>query len=106
MKITQTEEGTIIEVFVKPNQPKFNVKIDGDEIIIFCTEEPVKGKVNKELIKELSKLFHAEIEIVSGLTSKQKRLLVRNKSKSEVEPLLSSLLLNKSVLKHTLKNPY
>jgi uncharacterized protein (TIGR00251 family) len=88
MKITENKEGTIIEVFVKPNQPKFNVKIDGDEIIIFCTEEPVKGKVNKKLIKEFSKLFHAKIEIISGLTSKQKRLLIKNISKNEVEPLL------------------
>jgi uncharacterized protein (TIGR00251 family) len=88
MNVKETKNGAIIEVFVKPNQPKFNIKIDGDEIIIFCTEEPVKGKVNRELVKELSKLFHAEIEIVSGLTSKQKRLLIKNLSKSEVEPLL------------------
>ncbi len=90
MKITETKNGTIIEVFVKPNQPKFNIKIDGDEIIIFCTEEPVKGKVNKELIKELSKLFHAQIEIISGLTSKQKRLLIKNISKKEAENLLQT----------------
>jgi uncharacterized protein (TIGR00251 family) len=88
MNVKETKNGTIIEVFVKPNQPKFNVKIDGDEIIIFCTEEPFKGKVNKELVKELSKLFHAEIEIVSGLTSKQKRLLIKNMSKKQVETLL------------------
>jgi uncharacterized protein (TIGR00251 family) len=88
MNVKETKNGTIIEVFVKPNQPKFNIKIDGDEIIIFCTEEPVKGKVNKELIKELSKLFHAEIEIISGLTSKQKRLLIKNISKKQVETLL------------------
>jgi len=73
---------------VKPNQPKFNVKMDGDEIIVFCTEEPVKGKVNKELINKLSKLFHAEVEIVSGLTSKQKRLLIKSLGKNEVEPFL------------------
>jgi uncharacterized protein (TIGR00251 family) len=88
MNIKETKDGAVIEVFVKPNQPKFNIKMDSDEIIIFCTEEPVKGKVNKELIKELSKLFHAKIKIISGLTSKQKRLLVKNVSKNEVEPLL------------------
>lgn len=88
MKVKETKDGAVIEVFVKPNQPKFGIKRDGDEIILFCTEEPVKGKVNKELIKELSKLFHAEIKIISGLTSKQKRLLIRNVSKNEVEPLL------------------
>ena len=88
MRLTETKDGTIIEVFVKPNQPKFNVKFDGDEVIVFCTEEPVKGKVNKELIKELSKLFRAEVEMVSGFTSKQKRLLLRNLGKTETETLL------------------
>jgi uncharacterized protein (TIGR00251 family) len=88
MRLTETKNGTVIEVFVKPNQPKFNVKIDGDEIIVFCTEKPVKGKVNKEVIRELSRLFHTEIEMVSGLTSKQKRLLIKKMSKSNVESLL------------------
>jgi len=88
MNIKETKNGAVIEVFVKPNQPKFSVKMDGDEIIVFCTEEPVKGRVNKELIKELSKLFHAEIEIISGLTSKQKRLIIKNISKTDTETLL------------------
>ena len=90
MNLKETKNGTIIEVFVKPNQPKFNVKLDGDEVIVFCNEEPVKGKVNKELINELSKFFHAEIEIVSGFTSKQKRLLIKNMRKNDVEQLLHS----------------
>ena len=88
MKITETKDGTIIEVFVKPNQPKFDVKMDGDEIVVFSTEEPVKGKVNKEIMKELSRLFHAEVELISGVTSKQKRLLVKGVEKSEIERLL------------------
>ncbi len=88
MKITETKDGTIIEVFIKPKQPEFNIKIDGGEIIVFCTEEPVKGKVNKELLKALSKFFHTNVELVSGATSRQKRLLIKNIEKSEVERLL------------------
>ncbi len=88
MNITETKNGAVIEVFVKPNQPKFNIKVDGEEIIVFCTEEPVKGKVNKEIIKELSKLFHAKVEIVSGFTSKQKKLLIANVGKGDVEHFL------------------
>jgi uncharacterized protein (TIGR00251 family) len=87
MNLKETKNGVIIEVFVKPNQPKFNIKLDGDEIIVSCTEEPVKGKVNKELMKELSKFFHAEVEMVSGFTSKQKRFLIKNMSKSDAETL-------------------
>jgi uncharacterized protein (TIGR00251 family) len=88
MKINETKDGTIIEVFVKPNQPKFNVTIDDDEILVSSTEEPVKGKVNKELIKELSKLFHAKVELISGFTSRQKQLLIKGVGKNQVEQLL------------------
>ena len=88
MKITETKEGAIVEIFVKPNSPKFGVAFDGHEILAFCTEEPVKGKVNKELVKELSRLFHTKVELVSGLTSRQKQLLIRGIKKDEIGSLL------------------
>ena len=88
MKILETKDGVIIEVFVKPNQPKFNVTIDGDEILVTSTEEPVKGKVNKELVKELSRLFHAKVELISGSTSRQKQLMIKGVEKNQVEQLL------------------
>ena len=88
MKILETKDGVIIEVFVKPNQPKFNVTIDGGEILVTSTEEPVKGKVNKELIKELSRIFHAKVELVSGSTSRQKQLMIKGVEKNQVEQLL------------------
>ncbi len=90
MKLIETKEGTLIEVFVKPNQPRFSVKLEGNAVTVFCTEEPVKGKVNKELIKELSKLFHADVEIVSGLTSRQKRLIIKNVHGDAAEAILRS----------------
>ena len=88
MKITETKDGTLIEVFVKPNSREFSVKVDDGEIVVFCTEEPVKGKINKELVKELSKFFKRKVLIVSGLTSRQKRLLIEGARKSDVERLL------------------
>ncbi|MEM2098617.1 MAG: DUF167 family protein [Candidatus Bathyarchaeia archaeon] len=88
MKVTEAKNGVVLEIFVKPDQAEFGVKIDSGEIIIFCTEKPVNGRVNKEVVKELSKIFHAKIEIVSGLMSRQKRLLVNGVSKNEVESLL------------------
>jgi uncharacterized protein (TIGR00251 family) len=88
MKITETEDGAVIEVFVKPNAHRFEITIN-DDIVVFCTGQPVKGKVNKELMKEFSKLFRTKVEIVSGLTSKQKRLLITGVLKREVEQLLT-----------------
>jgi uncharacterized protein (TIGR00251 family) len=85
MSITETKEGVILSVFVKPNSAKFKIELDGDEIVLHCTEEPVKGKVNKEIIKELSKLLHIEVELVSGATSRQKKLFVKGLRKKQVE---------------------
>jgi uncharacterized protein len=85
MNIAETKDGTILTIFVKPNSPKFKIEFDGDEIVVYSTEEPIKGKVNKEIIKELTKIFHKETEIVSGATSKQKKVLIRNIGKKEIE---------------------
>ncbi len=88
MNLVETKDGTIIEVFVKTNQPDFRITVDGDEILVFSSEEPVKGRVNKEIVKELTKLFHARVEIISGTTSKQKQLLVKGLKVSEVQQVL------------------
>lgn len=89
MNIKETKDGTIITVFVKPNSPKFQIEIEGEEIVVHSTEDPVKGKVNKELIKEFSKLFHVKVEFASGLTSKQKELFVKGMGKKQVEQFLN-----------------
>jgi uncharacterized protein len=91
MSINETKDGVTLKVFVKPNSPKFKIELDGGEIVVFSTEEPVKGKVNKEIIKEASKLLGFNVEIVSGLTSKQKVLLLRGTNKTQVEAILVNL---------------
>jgi len=88
MSITETKDGVIITIFVKPNASKFNVDLEGNEIVVHCTEEPVKGKVNREIIKEFSKLLHTKVALASGSTSRQKQLFARGIGKSQAEQLL------------------
>ncbi len=91
MSIKETKEGIVLSIFVKPNSPKFKIELDGDEVVVYATEEPEKGKVNKEIVKEAGKLLGFRVEIISGLTSKQKMLLLRGASKAEVEAKLGNL---------------
>jgi len=91
MSIIETKDGIILKVFVKPNSAKFKVDYDSEEIVVYSTEEPVKGKVNKEIVKELSKLLHTKVEFAAGLTSKQKQLIVKGINKQQAEQLLKSL---------------
>lgn len=86
--VTETEGGCILEVTVKPRSRAFKVIIDGENITVLCTEEPVKGRVNKEIIKELTRLFHRKVELVSGFSSRKKKLFLRDITKSEIEVFL------------------
>ncbi|HMK53652.1 MAG TPA: DUF167 family protein [Methanobacteriaceae archaeon] len=44
---------------------------------------PLKGKANKEIVKEFSKLTGRPVEIVSGLKSQMKTLRISGISKSD-----------------------
>jgi uncharacterized protein (TIGR00251 family) len=88
MTIIETKDGVVLEVFVKPKSREFQIVTEGDEILVFCTEEPVKGKVNKEIIKEFSRLFNKRVELISGFTSKQKKLLIMGVQRCEVERII------------------
>jgi len=91
MKINEVKDGSTLEVYVKPNSKEFKIMVEKDEIVVFCKEEPFKGKVNKELVKEFSKLFGRRVELVSGFTSKNKKLLIKGIGKSEIERILLSV---------------
>ena len=91
MSISETKNGAVITIYVKPNSPKFKIEIEEKEIVVHCTEEPEKGKVNKEILKEFSKLLHAKVEIASGATSRQKMLFVKGIGKDQAGKLLHTV---------------
>jgi uncharacterized protein (TIGR00251 family) len=91
MSICETKDGIIITIYVKPNSPKFRVELDGEEIVVHSTEEPEKGKVNKEILKEFTKLLQVKVELASGATSRQKQLFVKGLSKNQAKQLLQIL---------------
>jgi uncharacterized protein (TIGR00251 family) len=93
MSLTESNEGVIVEVYVKPNNIRFQIALEDNEIVIHSTEEPIRNKVNKELIRELTKLFQTRVQLVSGATSKKKRFLIVGIKKAKV---LQILELNKT----------
>ena len=88
MSISENKGGIIITIYVKPNSSKFKIECDGDEIVVHSTEEPVKGRVNKEILKEFSKLLQVKVKLASGATSRRKQLFVKGLTKNEVEHFL------------------
>ena len=91
VKILETAQGTVIEIYLKPNSREFRIEIEDNEFVVRSRETAEKGKVNRELTKELARLFKRRVEIISGLTSRQKRILIKNSTIKEVNQILSHL---------------
>lgn len=89
MKLQKAAQGVILHIYVKPSSKEFKIETENDELVVFCREAPEKGRVNKELIKELSRLFKRRVDITSGVTSRQKRVLITDASIEEVNNILS-----------------
>jgi hypothetical protein len=89
MKLLKTGQGVVLEVYVKPGSQEFKIMVEQDEVVVHCRLSPVKGKVNREVVKELSRAFGRKVEIVTGLMSRQKRILIREIGLDEVMDTLS-----------------
>ena len=82
---------TKLRLKVLAGKGKFLVKWNNDEdfLLVETKNKAKDGKANLEIVKELSRLFKADVEIVSGFKSKQK-LLKLNLSKQEALNKLSA----------------
>jgi len=87
--VQETKDGVVLEVKVKPKSGSFRMQIN-EELIVFCKQPPIGGKVNRELVKELSKILRRKVEIVSGFRSKTKKLVIRDVTENWVLEKLKS----------------
>lgn len=89
-----SNEGVIIAIKVIPKANRNEIiGFENDELKIRLAAVPEKGEANDELIKFLSKQFKvakSQIELISGKTSRHKRLLMKGMT---VEDLQKHLLL-------------
>ncbi len=76
---------------IVPNARQFRVEYyeEKRECKVWVPEKPEKNKANKELVKNLEKLFGCGVIITSGAASKNKVLEV-GKSEQEVLAMLKS----------------
>lgn len=76
----QTKDGLLLNLKIIPNSSKNDIVVLDDIVKVKITAQPVEGKANKALIEFLSKEFKVPktlIEIVKGVSGKEKTLLFR-----------------------------
>ena len=86
------DNGILIDIEVSTGSNKF--EITGydewrDRIGIKIKSNPIKGKANKEIINEFSKLTKRHIEIISGQKSKKKTIKIEGISKKDFIDLIN-----------------
>jgi uncharacterized protein (TIGR00251 family) len=72
-------ESTLVDIAVTPNAKRTGVKgLDPwrGRILLDVKERPVKNRANREIVDFFSKLFDADVRIVSGAKSREKTLQV------------------------------
>ena len=88
-------DGLVLSVRVQPKASTNAVRgVHGDALKIALTAPPVEGAANKACIAFVAKklgLSKSAVEIVSGRTSRNKRLLIKLESGPDFESLRASL---------------
>jgi uncharacterized protein (TIGR00251 family) len=90
--VTETDGGVTFQVCVVPRSSKNEIVGEHYRSLkIKLTAPPVDGAANAELIKVLAKHFgvsKADVRIIGGETSKNKKIKIDALSRSEFERLL------------------
>ncbi len=87
------DDGTFISLRVSPGARKCGIggMYDGSSIKLKVAAPPVDGKANKEVEDFLAKLLglsKSDVEVVRGLSSRDKTVLARGMEFSEIERIL------------------
>ena len=83
---------TILNAKILTNKQKFKAKFDNERklLIIEVKSKPLENKANKEIVKELKRFFKQEVEIVSGLKSKEKIIKIHLPIEQVLEKLANT----------------
>ena len=89
-----TDRGLVINIKIIPNSSKNELVRESEFIKVKITAQPVENKANKAFIEFLSKLFKVpktNIEILKGLTNKEKTILIKTTDKNKQQEIISKI---------------
>lgn len=96
MSIKETSKGLVLPVKIAPKAAHHQIcGWEGEELKIRLRAVPEKGKANEALIAFLAEQLNlslSQIQIISGETSRHKRLLITHLSLKEGEARLAKIL--------------
>ena len=92
--IKESSDGIILKIRIVPNSSKNDIIKEDEFLKIKKTAQPIENKANKALIEFLSKKFRipkTKIEIIKGLTSKDKTILIKTNDIETIKETINDL---------------
>lgn len=98
LRLEEREEGVLLSLKVAPKAKKNAMTgLHDGQLKISVTAPPEKGKANQAVINLLAKSLHLKknyLQLVSGETSQQKKILVHGVSLPELSEMIHLKLMN------------
>ncbi|KXA93962.1 hypothetical protein AKJ40_00165 [candidate division MSBL1 archaeon SCGC-AAA259M10] len=85
--LKQEDNGVVVNLKVIPNSQKFEIKDVNPwrkKLRISVSSSPEDGKANQELLDGLETVLGSKVDIVSGVKSREKQIVVRDVPIDEV----------------------
>ena len=93
--LTAVPEGLVVSVYVQPRASKNQMcGIQGEELKIRLTSPPVDGAANKlcrEFVADLFDVSKSSVAIISGETSRHKRLKITGVNPGQFDTCISAI---------------
>ena len=93
------KEGLILNVYVQPRSSKNQIcGQQGEELKIRLTSPPVDGAANKlcrEFMAELFGVSKSSVEIVSGETSRHKRVRILGERPDQLKSIIDAIIMSR-----------
>lgn len=86
----------IVDVKVKPGSKTNSLGFFDGILSVHIKERPVKNKANLALLKYLKTVFGKEVEIISGFSSRNKKIMIRNLKRDEYQSIIKKYLDHKT----------
>jgi uncharacterized protein (TIGR00251 family) len=93
--VEEIRGGSRIRVYVKPESSEEKLVLEGDELVFYTREPPVRGRANAALIRYLSRALgvsRVDVEIVRGLSERTKIVRIEGLTPGEVASRLARVV--------------
>lgn len=88
--LSRHPEGVVVDCWVVPGASRSETKgVHGDSLRIRVSAPPEGGRANREVCRLLEEATGARAELLSGSTSRRKKILLRDADIGRVEERLS-----------------